>query len=59
MIKDPVCYCPNNDPYPLCVGNEDVLYFKERCIHCCLYENMDETEFRLEEYFVTLALPKN
>lgn len=35
----PICYTPNNDPYPLCKGNEKALY---NCKHCCLYEDMDE-----------------
>jgi len=41
-IKDPFCYNPNNDPYPLCNGvskrdGKTVM----NCGDCCLYENMD------------------
>jgi hypothetical protein len=38
--EKPVCYKPNNDPYPLCVGNGS-----EECEKCCIYENMDEEAY--------------
>ena len=57
-MSQPICYRPNKDPYPLCIGSDDVLFFKENCFSCCLYENMDETNFRPEEWFVTLKLPE-
>jgi hypothetical protein len=36
-VRSEDCFKPNNDPYPLCVGNG-----KEECKTCCLYENMIE-----------------
>lgn len=36
--EKPVCYTPNNDTYPLCKGNGE-----QKCKHCCLYEDMEET----------------
>ena len=42
-IEKPVCYRPNNDPYPLCLGDENPAWFAENdCVRCCLYENMIE-----------------
>ena len=39
-IERPECYIPNNEPYPLCIGNGS-----EICKDCCLYEYMDETAY--------------
>lgn len=35
-IGKPICYTPNNDPYPLCKGCG-----KEECKDCCLYEDVN------------------
>lgn len=40
--KQPSCYAPNDDPYPLCKGNESFLH---DCKNCCLYEDMDEKPY--------------
>jgi hypothetical protein len=37
--EKPECYTPNNDPYPLCKGNNNSLH---NCEDCCLYEDMIE-----------------
>lgn len=40
MTKDnskPNCYVPNNDPYPLGIGNGS-----EKCRDCCFYEDMNQ-----------------
>ncbi len=39
FLNPPNCYKPNNNPYPLCVGNG-----KDHCKHCFLYEDMEEPE---------------
>ena len=36
----PICYKPNDDPYPLCVGNSSA-----ECKDCNLYEDMCEEPF--------------
>lgn len=36
----PSCYTPNDNPYPLCVGNGS-----EECKYCCIYGNMPEPPF--------------
>jgi hypothetical protein len=36
----PVCYKPNGNPYPLCVGDGS-----DECMKCCLYEDMDEGHY--------------
>lgn len=38
--RRPKCYRPNNNPYPLCVGNGS-----PDCQYCCLYEDMPEPPF--------------
>jgi len=38
--REPECYSPNANPYPLCIGNGST-----ECKKCCLYENMDESPF--------------
>lgn len=40
LPKEPECYKPNDNPYPLCVGNGS-----EECGKCCIYENMEEPPF--------------
>ena len=41
--KKPACYRPNSWIYPLCLGAEHPVDFAENdCIHCCLYENMED-----------------
>lgn len=37
IFEKPTCYMPNNDPYPLCLGNNS-----GECLKCCLFEDMDE-----------------
>jgi len=41
QIIKPKCYIPNNNTYPLCKGNNKLLYV---CKNCCLYEDMEEME---------------
>lgn len=38
--RRPVCYRPNDNPYPLCKGDGS-----EECQYCCLYENFPEPPF--------------
>jgi hypothetical protein len=41
--RKPACYRPNSWIYPLCLGAEHPVDFAENdCIHCCLYENMED-----------------
>lgn len=35
--NNPECYVPNDDPYPLCVGNGS-----EKCHECCIYEDYEK-----------------
>lgn len=38
--RRPVCYRPNDNPYPLCKGDGS-----EECQYCCLYEHFPEPPF--------------
>lgn len=43
----PKCFTLNSDTYPLCTGAEQPVDFAENdCVHCNLYENMDEEQFK-------------
>jgi hypothetical protein len=43
IFAHPTCYEPNDDPYPLCKGDNTPQGLAENdCYRCCLYEDMKE-----------------
>lgn len=45
VCKEPKCYRPNDNPYPLCKGAyTENMQKKYQCIECCIYEDYPESQ---------------
>lgn len=49
--RDPICYTPNEEPYPLCRGNGE-----SKCKNCCWYEDYIEYNSPYKEYETIIRL---